>query len=732
MNTSGWNLQGAARVTNVTGIGNSELLLCPIDQKSGAAFFKQPIDLSICSKWKAEFDFRLYDGTGADGLAFCFLDIPPSGFVIGGGLGIPATANGLKVCFDTWNNCIPFNPNTVHNDMPKVEIRWGNGYDECVGQPTRTNADGKISFIRSDNYHHAEITYDNGNISVFVDSTLMISGNQQFNFSGYLGFTASTAGYTDNESIKNVVVYTEMPPSFAGNDVAVCPGDTITLGGTSNSNYAYSWIPSAGLNDTSSSAPLLHLSNDSANSEFHTYYVKTSFKSNPGCASMDSVSIRVFPKPKINFITPEICLHDALAQFTDSSYTADNTTLPFNYNWNFGDANAGPYNLNTSNLQNPSHHYSAAENYTVGLKVTNSKGCTDSISKIFTVNGAVPKANFQISDPDNLCSNKAVQLDNQSSVDFGKITKVQLFWGDTMSISSIDENPFPGKLYQHTFPPIITASDSAYTVKMVAYSGISCQNTFTQTIKVLRSPEIRFTPIAAVCNNSQPFSISPYATANIQGIFSYGGTGVSANGMFNPKLSDSTESTIFYAFTATNNCTDSGSQTIALIPAPTVNAGPDLYLLKGESGQIQASAAGSDLSYNWYPALYLNNETILQPTSTPLDDITYTLTVTGTGGCKDSSQVAVKLLPEPQIPNAFTPNNDGLNDSWGIANLNLYEKCDVKIFNRFGQLVFHSEGYQKPWDGTFKGQPMPSDVYIYLIDTKRRKNVYKGTVTLIR
>jgi len=733
MNTSGWNLQGAARVTNVTGTGNSELLICPVNQLSGAAFYKQPINLSMCSRWKAEFDFRLYDGTGADGLAFCFLDVPPSGFVVGEGLGIPATANGLKVCFDTWNNCIPYNPNTVHKDMPKVEIRWGNGYNECSSQPTRDNSDGKISFIRSTNYSHAKITYDNGNIQVFVNDSLMITGYQQFNFSGYLGFTASTAGYTDNQSIKNVVVYTEMPPSFAGNPTAICPGDTISLGGTVDSTYAYSWFPSTGLNDTSSSAPLLHLSNDSANSQVHTYYVKTAFTSNPGCASLDSVAIKIYPKPKINFINPEICLHDALAQFTDSSYTKDNSTLPFIYNWNFGDPNAQPSNPNTSSLQNPAHHYSAEGNYMVGLEVTNSKGCTDSIAKIFTVNGAVPKSVFDVTGASGLCSNRSVQLTNQSSVDFGTITKVELFWGDSSGISTMDETPYPGKEYYHNYPPALTSTDSAFTIKMVAFSGISCQDEVSEQIKVLRAPQIQYAPIAAVCDNSSPFSITPYATVpDLQGSFSYLGTAVSPNGLFNPKQAGAGNATVFYQFIATNNCMDSGSQQITIVPSPKVNAGTDLYLLKNETGQIQATATGNNLQYSWYPSIYLNNGTILQPSVTPLDNVTYTLTVTGTGGCMDSSTVSVKILPEPQIPNAFTPNNDGLNDTWGIPYLNLYARCDVKIFNRYGQLIFHSQGYHQPWDGTFKGEPMPVGAYVYIIDTKRQKKLYTGIVTLIR
>jgi hypothetical protein len=228
----------------VTGTGNTELLVCSLIGASGAAFFNQPINLSMCAKWQAEFDFRLFNATGADGLAFRFLDVPPAGFVTGGGLGIRATANGLKICFDTWNNCIPFDTGTVHLDMPKIEIRWGTGYGECISLPTRDNSDGSISSISSTNYNNTKITYDNGNIQDFVNDSLYVTGYQQFNFTGYLGFTATTGGYTDNHSIKNIVIYTVMPPSFAGNAISFCPHDTVQLGGPSNPSYSYAWTPS--------------------------------------------------------------------------------------------------------------------------------------------------------------------------------------------------------------------------------------------------------------------------------------------------------------------------------------------------------------------------------------------------------------------------------------------------------------------------------------------------------
>ena len=381
-------------------------------------------------QWIAEFDFRMFDGDGADGIAFCFLDVPPSGFVVGGGMGVPGTANGLKVCFDTWNNCIPYQPGTIHLYMPKIEIRWGFGYDECPTYfPTRDNRNSDINFIRSADYKHAKITYDTGNINVYVNIN-DLTGYHTFDFPGYLGFTASTGGSNDNHSIKNAIIYTQMPPSIAGNNKSFCPYDTIQIGGPENNpDYVYSWTPAAGLNNPALSAPLLHVTGDPLNDSLLKYFVRTAFKENPGCSSVDSVQIKVYPNPRVHFIEPKICLTDAIAQFQDSTFTSDSTTLPFSYQWNFGDPNADALNPNSSVASNPSHSYSAASNYLLKLIVTSSVGCSDSLTKTFTVNGAVPLSSFSIPNATALCSNQSVDIINESSVDFGSITKVQIYWG---------------------------------------------------------------------------------------------------------------------------------------------------------------------------------------------------------------------------------------------------------------------------------------------------------------
>jgi gliding motility-associated-like protein len=753
MNTTGWNLQGDAVVANVTGNNYSELLICPAFlMRSGAVFYNQPINLSLCSKWIAEFDFRMFDGTGADGIAFCFLDVPPVGFVSGGGLGIPATANGLKVCFDTWNNCIPFDTGTVHMDMPKIEIRWGIGYGntssptntdgECINQPTRANTDGKLSFIRSANYNHAKITYDSGNIAVYVNDTLYLTGYQQFNFSGYLGFTASTGGYSDNHSIKNVIIYTEMPPSFAGNTQSFCPYDTVQLGGPSNPAYSYSWSPSAGLNDPTLSSPLLHLPNDSSDDQFYKYYVRTSFNSKPGCSSIDSVILKVYPNPQVHFITPEICLTDAIGQFYDSSFTNDNSTLPFSYEWNFGDPNATAANPNNSALQNPTHHYSAAMNYQVGLTVTSSMGCIDSAYKVFTVNGAVPKAAFTVLNPSGLCSNQPVQIANSSSVDFGSIVRVEIFWGDSAGVSYTDSTPAPGKHYLHNYPNPVSTSPVTYTIRMLSSSGITCENELDQQVTIQPSPHLQFSPLPTVCAYDPPFKITQTAElTGLPGTISFFGQGVSTEGIFSPQQSRPGTDTLLSTYTSSDGCTDSAYQTIFVQAPPTVRVGDDTAIVINEPLQLQASSSDqTGDSFSWTPITGLSDPAIADPVailSINIDSIRYFVKAFDSAGCFGEASIEVKLFNTPPdifVPNAFTPGKS-INNVFRPIPVGITALQYFRIYNRWGQLVFSTSRMGDGWDGTLGGKLQEMDSYVWMVQgtTYTGHTIFKkGTMTLIR
>ena len=99
-----------------------------------------------------------------------------------------------------------------------------------------------------------------------------------------------------------------------------------------------------------------------------------------------------------------------------------------------------------------------------------------------------------------------------------------------------------------------------------------------------------------------------------------------------------------------------------------------------------------------------------------------------------SNQLNMVILPplSVTIPNAFTPNGDGINDLWNIANISFYPNCNVSIFTRYGALIYHSVGYANPWNGTYNGGKLPTGTYYYVIDLNNKGPKLSGYVTLIR
>ena len=92
-----------------------------------------------------------------------------------------------------------------------------------------------------------------------------------------------------------------------------------------------------------------------------------------------------------------------------------------------------------------------------------------------------------------------------------------------------------------------------------------------------------------------------------------------------------------------------------------------------------------------------------------------------------------------KIPNAFTPNDNGQNDVWNIQKLAFYPECRVKVYNRWGDVVFSSQGYDVPWDGKHRltSVDLPSAVYYYVIENVNAEFVEEGSflhgyVTIIR
>ena len=93
-------------------------------------------------------------------------------------------------------------------------------------------------------------------------------------------------------------------------------------------------------------------------------------------------------------------------------------------------------------------------------------------------------------------------------------------------------------------------------------------------------------------------------------------------------------------------------------------------------------------------------------------------------------KMTVLKLPKPT--NTFTPNGDGINDTWEIPYLNQYTNCILEIYATTGQMLYRSIGYPKNWDGKYNGNDLPTGTYYYVIDPKNGRQKLSGYITILR
>jgi gliding motility-associated-like protein len=192
------------------------------------------------------------------------------------------------------------------------------------------------------------------------------------------------------------------------------------------------------------------------------------------------------------------------------------------------------------------------------------------------------------------------------------------------------------------------------------------------------------------------------------------------------------QTTLYILTVADRGCQISDSLLIVVKKNPRANAGPDKVIIKGQTTILNGTASGTDISFAWLPTDFMAFPDTLTPSVNPPSNKIYSLQVTSNVGCGVATDdVLVKVYEKLFIPNAFTPNNDGLNDTWYIETLQAYPNAEVKVFNRYGQLVFDNHGTNKSWDGTFKGVLLQAGAYAYIIDLKNNTQIVKGVVFII-
>lgn len=177
-------------------------------------------------------------------------------------------------------------------------------------------------------------------------------------------------------------------------------------------------------------------------------------------------------------------------------------------------------------------------------------------------------------------------------------------------------------------------------------------------------------------------------------------------------------------------CTDTVSTVTSAFSVYSfpVDAGADQTV--NPNTTLQLNGATSANVFEWTPSFLLSDPNVLNPFVTIQQTTTFTLEATE-NGCTLSDYVTLTVEEVLDIPNTFSPNQDGVNDVWRIKGIEKYPDNLVTIYSRWGQKVFETRSYSKTkyWDGSLKRGKAAEGVYFYVIDLGNGE-IIKGSLTL--
>jgi gliding motility-associated-like protein len=204
-------------------------------------------------------------------------------------------------------------------------------------------------------------------------------------------------------------------------------------------------------------------------------------------------------------------------------------------------------------------------------------------------------------------------------------------------------------------------------------------------------------------------------------------------GTFDPKIVGLGEHSVSYQYTGILQCQSGTAQTKITITEPykLVLSPKEINIWKGTSIAL-SSPKNTGFKYNWQPDNTLTDAKTYKPIARPLTTQTYTLNLTTDKGCISKDTIKIFVNNKIWIPNIFTPNGDNQNDVWELPGTETYADVEVSIYNRWGEVVFYSKGYNIPFDGKYKGELLPIGSYAYKINVPSKEYLYEGSVLIER
>lgn len=497
---------------------------------------------------------------------------------------------------------------------------------------------------------------------------------------------------TDNNgckdsTIQNVTTY--QIDVDAGKDTSFCSDNTVvtTLNGSSSAGNIYAWTPATYLNDST-------LLNPDATINSTTKFFLT-VSNGLNCSANDSVTITVNPLPLVQTNNDTTFCAGGSAQL---GATGGST-----YSW------SPPTGLDNAAIPNPIASPTTTTQYIV--TGTNANGCSAKDTVLITIN---PKPAIVKSNDTLICKNTSVQLSASGGVTYS--------WSPPATLNDPNiANPVASPTNNTTYYVTVTDAND-------------CSNNDSINVNIRPDPVFTVTPSSDICEDT---SIQLLASGG--DIYSW----QPATTLNNPNISNpiatpttTTDYSVKITETACNNSTTLNT-TVTVLPLPDIQATKSNDLdCSNDASHLNATGG---VTYTWSPAASLNNPNVPDPVAMPATTTQYSVKGVDANGCSNVDTITVFVTGLNRggylMPNAFTPNNDGLNDCYGIKYWGVILDLDFSIYNRWGQRIFHTTQPGQCWDGTFNGQLQPPDVYVYMIKAKTICDQYvfrKGTFTLIR
>lgn len=440
-----------------------------------------------------------------------------------------------------------------------------------------------------------------------------------------------------------------------------------------------------------------------------TYSVILTVTAN-NCSNADTQSVIVYEVPVANGLADTVCFGTPTT-FTNTSTIASGSIT--SYVWSFDSGN------NTSTQQNPTFTYLQSGTYDVSITAVSDNGCSNTLNFSVTVNPN-PLANFDVA---SVCLGLPAQFNDASTAGSNTaITNWQWNFGDAGATDSIQN---PTYTYNNT---------GSYNITLQVADANGCVDDTISPTNVFEIPVLAFSSTAA-CFGESNGSATALPT---NGIAPY---------TFNWDNGQTTETAINLAagnynvtITDNNGCTVSGNAAVTQPSQPLIiSVVPDTFSIPfGDTVSFNISNNYYDsIIYSISPNYNISCTNCDSVFAFPYQTTTYTIEAADSNGC--AAQAAVKVNVEEKyilyIPNAFTPNGDGINDVLQVYAKGLKQYYFI-IYNRWGEKVFEAEENNSlTWDGTYFGKPLKPDVYVYkvqLVYLTGKTAEQKGSISILK